>query len=203
MSENPTRKIGLTLILGWIVGVVFIAAGAGTVLVNPVAGFIYVLAGLIVFPPVAERMKKGGVELSGALKVVLFLVLVGIAGSVFVNTATKEAPVGGNESSTSTETKQERSAKDVEIVDVGSRVTESNDVWWKFAWKLTLRNNTDRNRSVTGTIKWMDKDGYVVDSDRFYSLETPANSEKTFEDYTLIDTSAAVNVEGVKAELGW
>lgn len=89
----------------------------------------------------------------------------------------------------------------VEIVDITTRVTESNSVWSKYAWNLTLKNNTDREQSVTAEIKWTDAEGFVVDTDTEYDLVIPANSEKTFNDYDLIDADVAGNVEGIEAEI--
>lgn len=89
----------------------------------------------------------------------------------------------------------------IEIVDVSTRVTEANSVWSKYAWNLTLKNNTDRERTVTAEIKWTDAEGYVVDTDTEYGLVIPANSEKTFNDYDLIDASVAGDIESVEANI--
>ncbi len=89
----------------------------------------------------------------------------------------------------------------VEILDISTRVTESNSVWSKYAWNLTLKNNTDREQSVTAEIKWTDAEGYVVDTDTEYDLVVPANSEKTFNDFDLIDADVAGDIENIEAEI--
>jgi hypothetical protein len=88
------------------------------------------------------------------------------------------------------------------VIDVSAKVTESNTVWWKYAWKLTVRNNrTDRPITLDVKIKFLDKDGFVVDDDDAYNLSVAASSEATFSEYDLIDTEVAGNIASVKAEL--
>lgn len=107
--------------------------------------------------------------------------------------------IGGDEASNSVGSISNSSK--VEIVDISTRVTESNSVWSKYAWKLTLKNNTDREQSVTAEIKWTDAEGFVVDTDTEYGLVIPANSEKTFNDFDLIDASVAGDIESVEAHI--
>ena len=104
------------------------------------------------------------------------------------------------ESSDTPNNSQEES-QPIEIVNVETKVTESNTVWSKFAWNLTLKNNTNKDKNVFAELKWVDDSGFVVDSHQEYSLGVPANSEQTFNDFALIDASVAGNVEGIKAEV--
>jgi len=64
-----------------------------------------------------------------------------------------------------------------------------------------LKNNTDCDRTVTATIKWVDADGFVVDKATEYGLRVPAQSEATFNEFALIDGDVAANVDGVEAEV--
>lgn len=200
-TENksiPERKITLGFVVSWILGFLIGIAGIPFLFQGQIlSGIIFIIIALILLPPVSQYVKeKSGFSLSGGLKVALVIVLMIVAFSV--SGTNSFAPVsssdGGSESST-----QQQAA--IEIVDISTRVTESNSVWWKYAWNLTLKNNTDRDRTVTAEIKWVDADGFVVDDDTAYSLVVPANSEKTFNDYQLIDTSVAPDVEGIKAQV--
>ena len=85
-------------------------------------------------------------------------------------------------------------AKLVEIVSVDARVTERNDSWWKYAWKLELRNLTASPVRVRATIEFQDKDGFVVDDDTEYNLVVPAKSSDVFTGYQLISMPGARNV---------
>lgn len=89
----------------------------------------------------------------------------------------------------------------IDIVSIDTKITERNSVWSKFSWVLKLKNNTDRQKSVSVDLKWVDEGGFVLDDHQEYNLKVPANQEATFNDYILIDASVADNVVGVEAEV--
>lgn len=196
--EGKTQNITLGLIISWVIGVILVTGGIGFLISSPMAGIVVILGGLIMLPPVNDFFrKKANVNLSGGVRFVLAVILVfvgaGLAGSSAISTASNNTDGSGSASDTR--------AASIEIIDISTRVTESNSVWSRFAWNLTLKNNTDRTRAVSAVIKWVDKDGFVVDSDRQYSLSVPANSEQTFNDYKLIDASVAADVDGIEVEV--
>lgn len=200
--EGKTQNITLGLILSWAVGVVLVTAGIGFVFTSPLSGIIVLIGGLIMLPPVNDFFrKKSNVNLSGGVRFIIAIILVAVGAGMVTSEAVSTASNTTNNSGTSTSSTNNASAQAIEIVDISTRVTESNSVWSKFAWNLTLKNNTDRSRSVRAEIKWVDKDGFVVDSATEYSLSIPAGEEKTFNDYILIDASSAGDVDGVKAEI--
>ena len=87
------------------------------------------------------------------------------------------------------------------IVDVDARITESTDVWSRFAWKLTLRNGLSNAVEVNATIEFLDADGFVIDDTTEYGLVVPSGETREFTGYDLLDASIAPNVKGVKAKL--
>jgi hypothetical protein len=93
-------------------------------------------------------------------------------------------------------------AKDWEIVAVGTRVTESNSVWSKYAWKLTIRNNSDRPQLFTGTIEFQDADGFIVDTSAARHMAVPARSEDVFTGYTLVRAEVAGKIARTVAKIG-
>lgn len=200
-SEGKTKNITFGLVLAWGFSVLVGLSAIALVFSEPLAGIALLLAALVVFPPMSKVIaEKMHIKLSGGLKALIAVILLVVGGTLSGtgNSATGTVSDSGN---TSTTTTSSTKSAVVEIVDVSTRVTESNSVWSKYAWNLTLKNNTDRDRTVGATIKWTDKDGFVVDTDYEYSLTVPANSEKTFNDFTLIDASVAGNVEGIQAEI--
>lgn len=79
-SPQPTRKVGVRTILGWAFGLLSMFSGAFLLLSNPIQGIVNALAGLSVFPPFWNFVKqKWNFELSGMLKLILFIVLFGIS----------------------------------------------------------------------------------------------------------------------------
>lgn len=195
-ASSTTKNITLGFLLSWAIGILLLLSGTGLLMSSIVTGALVILGALIMLPPVNEYLgKQSGVHISGGVRFIIAVILLGV-GVAFVSSD----GVSGS-SSVASESSSGEQVKAMELVDISTRVTESNSVWSKFAWNLTLKNNTDRDRAVTAEIKWVDKDGFVVDTDYEYSLVVPANSEKTFNDYQLIDASVASNVEGIEAEV--
>lgn len=202
-TEDKTTHITVGVILSWTVGVLLLISGIGLLFSSPIAGLLTVIGGLIMLPPVSEYSRKqSGVHLSGGVRFLIAVVFIAIsAGFMSSDSGSSSKNTVSNNDSTTTNKSDEEQVKAMEIVDISTRVTESNSVWSKFAWNLTLKNNTDRDRSVSAEIKWVDKDGFVVDTDNEYSLTVPAHSEKTFNDFQLIDSSVVSDVEGIEAEI--
>jgi hypothetical protein len=98
-------------------------------------------------------------------------------------------------------TDPQKENREFAIVDIDSRVTESNDVWWKYAWKLTLRNNSVAEHAFKASIEFQDKDGFVVDDDSKYGLVVPPNSEQVFTGCALIRSEVASTVTKTNAKV--
>lgn len=114
-----------------------------------------------------------------------------------VNAGTDQAKANPTAESSAAQKVQEQ---DWEIVEIDSKVTESNTTWSKFAWKLTLRNKSDRPQVFDAIIEFQDKDGFVVNDDRGYGFSVPPNSEQVFTGYALIDAKVAGNVARINAK---
>lgn len=80
--ETEETKITLGLIIGWILGVLVGIAGVGLLFTEPVPGILFILLALVLLPPANRMLKdKFNLSLSGGVKVVLVIVLFGIAGA--------------------------------------------------------------------------------------------------------------------------
>jgi|GEM_PF-3881949 len=108
----------------------------------------------------------------------------------------------GKAATVETPTKDERPGPSVTIVEINTRVTESNSTWSKFAWVLTVRNDSATPTTLTATIEFLDKDGFVVDDDIQRGLVLPAFGEKTFRGYDLVDATVAGSIDKVSAKVG-
>lgn len=86
------------------------------------------------------------------------------------------------------------------IVEISSRVTESNNTWWRYAWRLTLANDSQKPMIFNATIEFQDADGFVIDQDSENGL-IPASSEKTFTGYKLVSVPGATKVEKTMAKV--
>jgi hypothetical protein len=101
-----------------------------------------------------------------------------------------------------TEVPASANEKDWGIVGVDTRVTESNTVWSKYAWKLTLRNDSDRPQVFQGTIEFQDSDGFIVDTSSANDLVVPAKSAQVFTGFALIRAEVAEKVARTSAKIG-
>lgn len=113
--------------------------------------------------------------------------------------------VASTSSDTNTTNKPEKltmpEEKQWRIVEISSRVTESNDTWWRYAWRLTLANDSQKPMIFNATIEFQDADGFVIDQDSENGL-IPASSEKTFTGYKLVSVPGAAKVEKTMAKVG-
>ncbi len=92
--------------------------------------------------------------------------------------------------------------KSFEILGVDARITESNDVWSKFAWKLDLRSNSSDPLLLHATVQFLDQDGFVVDDMSQDGIRLTAGSEETVRGYALIDAGVVDSIDSVNAEVG-
>lgn len=88
-----------------------------------------------------------------------------------------------------------------EILSVTARVTESNDVWSKWAWILRLRNKDTVAHVFSATIKFYDSGGFVVDEDSESSLRVEALEESDFAGYKLVTAGPAQTIARTGAEV--
>lgn len=91
--------------------------------------------------------------------------------------------------------------KEWRIVEIDSRVTESNNSWWRYAWRLTLANDSQQPMMFSATIEFQDADGFVIDQDSENGL-IPASSEKTFTGYKLVSVPGAAKIAKTLAKVG-
>jgi len=80
--ETKETKITLGLTIGWILGVLAAIAGIGMLFTEPVPGILFILLALVVLPPANRIVKeKFNISLSGGMKVVLVIIIIGVAGA--------------------------------------------------------------------------------------------------------------------------
>ncbi|MFA6270222.1 MAG: hypothetical protein WC657_03380 [Candidatus Paceibacterota bacterium] len=91
-SEVKTKNITLGSIIGWIFGVVIGITGIINIFSNPLSGLLFILATVITLPPANKYLKeKMHISLSKGVKIVLVLILLGVAGSQVGEKAKTEA----------------------------------------------------------------------------------------------------------------
>lgn len=88
-----------------------------------------------------------------------------------------------------------------DLVSIDSKPTEANNSWTKHAWKLCLRNRTSNPLALEATVEFLDAEGFVVHDEMVYDMLLPANEEKTFRGYQLVDDSITDSICTVAARV--
>lgn len=85
------------------------------------------------------------------------------------------------------------------VRDVGFGVTEANQVFIRFGWKVTIKNGLDRTQAFDLAVQFLDGNGLVVDTARVYGATINAFDERTITESELISMPGAQRVASVKA----
>jgi len=89
-TPSAPRKITLRWILSWVLGVIFFVPAIGLLFQQPISGLAMLAAAIILLPPTINYIqKKGNFHLSGGVKLVLVLILLGISGGTLNHSANK------------------------------------------------------------------------------------------------------------------
>ena len=88
-----------------------------------------------------------------------------------------------------------------EVIDIKTKITEKNNVFWQFSWRLTVKNNFARPISLSGEIEFQDKEGFIVDKERLHAIDVPANSSETFTGSAAVTTKTAPTIANTVVKL--
>jgi hypothetical protein len=98
-------------------------------------------------------------------------------------------------------TPESQATKEWEIISVDTRITESNNTWSRFAWKLQLKNTATQALRFDATIEFQDKDGFIVDENTAHNLVIGPKSDETFTGFALIRAEGAPRVARTVAKV--
>lgn len=88
-----------------------------------------------------------------------------------------------------------------ELSNLRYKITEKNEVWWKFSWQVTVENNTSHIMDFYITVNFVDRQGFIIGDD----IENPPvfgpKERRVIKGYALIDTSLAPDVRKAEAEI--
>ena len=85
-----------------------------------------------------------------------------------------------------------------EVLNATAKVTEQNDMWWRYGYRLTVRNNGIDDDPQSFEIQFLDGDGYVIDTKPVRAVIKSGATEIITGD-TLIDLPGAARVSKLKA----
>jgi hypothetical protein len=87
---------------------------------------------------------------------------------------------------------------EIEVIDFEYWVSIQTDMWWRYAHRLQLRNNSNRDTSVRADITYLGSGGTVIDSTTTNILTVPAGEERRLSGHSLISVPGAREVEGAE-----
>jgi hypothetical protein len=78
-------------------------------------------------------------------------------------------------------------------------VTETNKVFMRYGWTVTIKNGLDRNQAFDFIVQFLDKDGLMIDSARVYGETIAAFDERTINGDKLVSMPGGSLVAKVQA----
>ena len=76
-------------------------------------------------------------------------------------------------------------------------VTEQNDVFFRYGWKVTIHNGTPRRHIYDVEVQFLDDRGLIVNTDRLYRQVIEGQAEQVLRGDALIRVPAALKVTKV------
>jgi len=84
------------------------------------------------------------------------------------------------------------------VLNITAKPTEQNDMWWRYGYRLTVRNNGMNDERQFFDIQFLDADGYVIDTKTEEAAIKPGTTE-IITGETLLDLPGAAKVSKLKA----
>lgn len=106
----------------------------------------------------------------------------------------------GSSKTTSSNSDSEKTEIDYEVASIDAKITESNSVFVKYAWILTIKNNGKQRLLFNANIEFLDADGFIVDQDFAYRLLIEPYETQKYTGAKLVNTSIAGKVTQITAK---
>jgi hypothetical protein len=90
---------------------------------------------------------------------------------------------------------------ELEVISIDTRVTETNDMWSRFAFVLVVKNPGISPARFSAKVQWVDDGGFLVDDRDTGDLQINAGETATYTGYKLIVAGSAPNVKKVRATI--
>ncbi len=93
-----------------------------------------------------------------------------------------------------TDTADIKAVADIEIIEFRYWVSVETDLWWRYAYRIEVLNNSDKDIAVRTVVKYLDSDGEVVDSTRTNAFSISPGEKNTVSGHSLISVPSAQDV---------
>lgn len=86
-------------------------------------------------------------------------------------------------------------------IAVEAKVTEQNDTWWRYSWKLSAVSASSATRTLIVTVQFQDADGFVLDTDSAGPFQLAPGATTTTTDFALVSAATAPRVRKIGIEV--
>ena len=93
------------------------------------------------------------------------------------------------------------SVPDLQLLSISTKPTESNEVWTKWAWRIIVKNNTNKAIDFQAHIQFRDAESFALDDSNSDILRIAHDREEAFTDYKLVNAAIADQITSVWATL--
>lgn len=112
-NKENIKKLTLSRVLAYLFGAIFLLAGVTSLFSNFMAGIVFIVISIILFPPLYKLLEsKTKVRLSKSLRVVTTIILLGVAGVLLSDNEADSVVEKVNQESISTTTENTPSVKE-------------------------------------------------------------------------------------------
>jgi len=80
---------------------------------------------------------------------------------------------------------------DLEITEFRIWVSIETDLWWRYAYRIVVKNNSENDLTVRAVINYLDSDGGMVDSTRTNAFSISESGKNTVSGHSLISLPGA------------
>ena len=84
---------------------------------------------------------------------------------------------------------------DLELIEFTYWVSIKTEMWWRYAYELQLKNNSDKTIVIRADIKYLNSEGGIIDSTYVENITLPADEIRSITGHSLISVPSAKDVQ--------
>ncbi len=84
---------------------------------------------------------------------------------------------------------------ELELIEFTYWISIKTEMWWRFAYEMQLKNNSDKTIVIRADIKYLNSEGDIIDSTYVENITLPADEERSITGHSLISVPSAKDVQ--------
>jgi hypothetical protein len=86
------------------------------------------------------------------------------------------------------------------LVNASYKIVETNSTWWKYAYKIDVKNETGEDIVSNAKVNFQDKDGFTLETEYVWNHNFQAGKVSSVSGFALLDSSYAGKVKKIAIE---